>query len=64
MIQSFKGETLTVGNKELNLAVERGICKEEAGSNLIGEIVIFNIFVIVLKEVIPSDKKQYSYRLL
>ena len=37
MIQSgFKGETLTVGNRELNLAVERGICKEEAECSLIG----------------------------
>ena len=37
---SFKGETLTVGNKKLNLAVERGIRKEEAEYSLIGEIVI------------------------
>ena len=43
---SFKGETVTVGNRELNLEVEREICKEEAECSLIGEIVIFNLLVI------------------
>ena len=38
-------ETLTVGNKELNLAVERGICKEEVECSL---IVIFNLFVVLI----------------
>ena len=32
----------------LNLAVERGICKEEAECSLIGEIVIFNLLVILI----------------
>ena len=40
---SFKGESLTVGNKEINLAVERGICKKAAACSLIGEIVILNL---------------------
>ena len=31
----------SVGNKELNLAVEREICKEEAECNVIGEILIY-----------------------
>ena len=39
MIQS-EGETLTVGNRELNLTVERGIRVEEAGCSLIGEMWI------------------------
>ena len=36
---------LTVGNRELNLAVEQGICKEEEECSLIGEIVILNLLV-------------------
>ena len=49
MIQSEVSKvTLTVGNRELNLAVERGICKEEAECSLIGEIVIFNLLVILI----------------
>ena len=41
-------ETLTVGNRELNLEVEWGICKEEAECSLIGEIEIFNLLVILI----------------
>ena len=47
MIQSgFKGEALTIANK--NLAVERGICTEEAECSLIGEIVIVIVLVILI----------------
>ena len=58
---SFKGVTLTVGNKEL------GIRTEEAECNLRGEIVIFDLFIIVIffdMDKIPSDEKRHSYRLL
>ena len=44
----FQGETLTVGNRELNLEVDQGICKEEAECSLIGEIVFFILLVILI----------------
>ena len=63
---SFQGVTLTKDNKDLNLFVEWGICTEEAKCNLWGEIVILNLFVVLILssvDEIPSDKKRHSYRL-
>ena len=42
---SFKGVTLTKGNKDLNLFVEGRICTEEAECNFRGEIITLNLFV-------------------
>ena len=44
----FRGLILTVGNKVRKLGVEVGIRIEDAACNLRGDIVILNLFVIVI----------------